>query len=52
MAIAEVLVSTITSDHFQFDSVFIKKNNQINFIFFQKNQNQFKPTGFCSVTLE
>jgi hypothetical protein len=29
--------------------VFIKKTNQIEIIFFLKNQNRFKPTGFGSV---
>jgi hypothetical protein len=41
-------------DNFQFDLVFIKKNNQTSF-FFKKpkpNQNRFKPTGFGYVILE
>ena len=33
--------------YFRFGSVFIKKNNQIKIL--KKNQNRFKPTGFCSV---
>jgi hypothetical protein len=36
------------SNFFRFGSVFIKKNNQTE-IFFKKNRNQFKPTGFGSV---
>jgi len=35
-------------NYFWFGSVFIKKNNQTE-IFFKKNRNQFKPTGFGSV---
>jgi hypothetical protein len=38
-------VKQTRGDHFRFDSVFIKKNNQTEF-FFKKNQNRFKPTGF------
>jgi hypothetical protein len=32
-------------DHFRFGSVFIKKSNQTE-IFFKKNWNRVKPTGF------
>jgi hypothetical protein len=38
--------------HFQFGSVFIKKNNQTEIFFLKKlkpNRNRFKPTGFGSV---
>jgi hypothetical protein len=41
----------IKGDHFLFDLVFIKKNNQTKF-FFKKTETdriQFKPTGFGSV---
>ena len=34
----------IRGDYFRFGLVFIKKNNQTDFFF--KNRNQFKPTGF------
>jgi len=37
-------------DHFQFGSVFIKKNNQTGYL--KKNQNRFKPTGLGSLILE
>jgi len=40
------------SDHFQFDSVFIKKSNQTVFLKSKLNQSRFKSTGFDSVILE
>ena len=37
-------------DHFRLGSVFIKKSNQTEIIFFlKKNRNRVKPTGFGSV---
>ena len=39
-------VCVSSGDHFRFDSVFIKKNNQTNFFL---NRNRFKATGFGSV---
>ena len=36
----------IRGDYFWFSFVFMKKNNQTEYIFFFKNRNRFKPTGF------
>jgi len=36
-------------DHFQFKSIFIKKKSKLKIIFWKKNRNRFKPTGFGSV---